>query len=432
VRTYYACDGSAEYTESGGSTTPQWSKTYIYLGARLLSTLTPNGSGGEFVQYHHPDRLGTRLVTNAQDTTHFEQVTLPFGTALNAESTGATNLRFTTYDRNATTGLDYAINRHYDAQQGRFTQVDPIGMRSVSLANPQTLNLYAYCANDPINHTDPSGLGFFSFLKRLFGKVIHALKAAVVAFVTAFITGGNFRTARRDAIRAFVSDLGFRTRTWRPTGTPPTFPTGTGRPALHQIFQGTILSGLFPSPSSFLSQVNGWAGGTLLSQLEAEVDKGYGWWGPCNRSASDLMRTIRRDFSKFGNFSELLAGGLGYAWIKFDPGPIRQGRTIGITVGGVSTVDPRISRTRNMSVTVSSASTTGFTFTTNPGHVFYPGTISFSARDTDSGVNFTIKLRGGFGDLESRVGFGMAFGEFEDHSWWDFLGQVRKSCGNTN
>jgi hypothetical protein len=57
LRTYYACDGSAEYTESGGSTTPQWSKTYIYLGARLLSTLTPNGSGGEFVQYHHPDSL---------------------------------------------------------------------------------------------------------------------------------------------------------------------------------------------------------------------------------------------------------------------------------------------------------------------------------------------------------------------------------------
>jgi len=204
LRTYYACDGSAEYVENGGSTSPQWSKSYLYLGARLLSTLTPNGAGGEFVQYHHPDRLGTRLVTNAQDTTHFEQVTLPFGTALNAESTGATNLRFTTYDRNATTGLDYAINRHYDAQQGRFTQVDPIGMRSVSLANPQTLNLYAYCANDPINHTDPSGLGFFSFLKRLFGKVIHALKAAVVAFVTALITGGNFRTARRDAIRAFV------------------------------------------------------------------------------------------------------------------------------------------------------------------------------------------------------------------------------------
>lgn len=106
-----ACDGIAEYTEAGGSTSLQWSKTYIYLGARLLSTLTPNGSGGEAIQYHHPDRLGTRLVTNAQDTTSFEQVTLPFGTALTAESTGATNRRFTTYDRNVNTGLDYAAVR---------------------------------------------------------------------------------------------------------------------------------------------------------------------------------------------------------------------------------------------------------------------------------------------------------------------------------
>jgi RHS repeat-associated protein len=142
----------------------------------LLSTLTPNGAGADFVQYHHPDRLGTRLVTNAQDTTYFEQVSLPFGTALNAESTGSTNKRFTSYDRSQTSGLDYAINRHYDSQQGRFTQVDPIGMRSTSLENPQTLNLYAYCTNDPINHSDPSGLGFFSFLKKIFKGILKVLQ----------------------------------------------------------------------------------------------------------------------------------------------------------------------------------------------------------------------------------------------------------------
>lgn len=170
-RTYYASEGGsviAEYTESGGSTTPAWSKSYVYLGNRLLSTLTPNGSGGESVQYHHPDRLGTRLVTNPSDGSSFEQVTLPFGTALESESSGQTNRRFTSYDRSTTTKLDYAVNRHYDPQQGRFTQVDPIGMKSTNLENPQTLNLYAYSANDPINHIDPHGLGFFSFLKKVF------------------------------------------------------------------------------------------------------------------------------------------------------------------------------------------------------------------------------------------------------------------------
>ena len=176
---------------------------------------------------------------------------MPFGTALNAESTGATNRRFTTYDRSVTTGLDYAINRHYDPQQGRFTQVDPIGMGSVSLENPQTLNLYAYCANDPINHTDPSGLGFFSFLKKIFGKIAKAFKAAVVAFVVAFVgSGGNFRIARRAAIKAFVSDLGFQTRTWHtPQWNPNAIPIlGRGATDLsrHIIYNLTNQSGRVP------------------------------------------------------------------------------------------------------------------------------------------------------------------------------------------
>jgi RHS repeat-associated protein len=161
LKTYYAWSGDAtiaEYTEANSSGVVSWSKSYVYLGGRLLATLQPNGSGGEFTQYHHPDRLGTRLITNAGDTNYFEQVSLPFGTALDAESTGSINRRFTSYDRSASTGLDYAVNRHYDSSQGRFTQVDPFRMSAASLNNPQTLNLYAYCVNDPVNFADLTGL----------------------------------------------------------------------------------------------------------------------------------------------------------------------------------------------------------------------------------------------------------------------------------
>ena len=182
-RTYFDCEGGAtiaEYYEANGSTTPSWSKSYVYLGNRLLSTLVPNGSGGEAIEYHHPDRLGTRLVTNPATGGSFEQVTLPFGTVLGAESTGATNRRFTSYDRSATSGLDYANNRHYDSQQGRFTQVDPAGMKATSPLNPQTLNLYAYCTNDPINRTDPNGLGLIHWIKKHW-KIILVAVAVVVA-----------------------------------------------------------------------------------------------------------------------------------------------------------------------------------------------------------------------------------------------------------
>jgi RHS repeat-associated protein len=155
LRTWFAWGGGAtlaEYGETAGSLS--WTRSYVYLGGRLLGSEVPTG-----VSYHHADRLGTRLTTNTASGVESEQAHLPFGTALAAESSGvATNRRFTSYDRSGTTQLDYAVNRFYAAGLGRFTQVDPIGMSAVSLGNPQSLNLYAYVQNDPVNFTDPLGL----------------------------------------------------------------------------------------------------------------------------------------------------------------------------------------------------------------------------------------------------------------------------------
>ncbi len=65
------------------------------------------------MQFHHSDRLGSRLITNASNgTSAGEQETLPFGTALGSGISG-NNRRFTSYDRSATTKLDYAVNRMY-------------------------------------------------------------------------------------------------------------------------------------------------------------------------------------------------------------------------------------------------------------------------------------------------------------------------------
>jgi RHS repeat-associated protein len=160
-RTYYAWHANAvlaEFSEAGAlPQVPQWSRSYVYLGRRLISTLSPS-SHGVIEHYFHPDRLGIRLVTRDNDPDTFQKQTLPFGTALASSPTEIAHRVFANYDRSLWTGLDYALNRVYDSRQGRMTQPDPLEIGSYEPNDPQSLNLYLYSRNDPINRHDPFGL----------------------------------------------------------------------------------------------------------------------------------------------------------------------------------------------------------------------------------------------------------------------------------
>ena len=65
--------------------------------------------------------------------------------------------KFTGYERDDESGLDYAQARYYSSQHGRFTSVDPL-MASAAIRNPQTFNRYTYALNSPYKFTDPLGL----------------------------------------------------------------------------------------------------------------------------------------------------------------------------------------------------------------------------------------------------------------------------------
>jgi RHS repeat-associated protein len=58
---------------------------------------------------------------------------------------------FTGYYYHATSGLYLSATRAYNPNLGRFISRDPSGESS-------GLNLYAYCADNPIDFADPSGL----------------------------------------------------------------------------------------------------------------------------------------------------------------------------------------------------------------------------------------------------------------------------------
>lgn len=148
--THYVWEGSQCLAEHNGSTGTVIAE-YIYAGSRMIAR---EQSGRIFFL---KDKLSTRAtITDGQGGIQGRQSHLPFGEELNA--TGTTDKhRFTNYERDSESGLDYALNRGYSSGIGRFAQSDPY--RASGGPNlPQSWNRYTYTHNNPSNKVDPSGL----------------------------------------------------------------------------------------------------------------------------------------------------------------------------------------------------------------------------------------------------------------------------------
>ncbi len=76
--------------------------------------------------YHTTDKLGSAvLVITAAGLVIENNRTLPYGEAWLAENAPSTNdKKFTTYQRDSESGLDYAMNRYLANTAGRFVSVD--------------------------------------------------------------------------------------------------------------------------------------------------------------------------------------------------------------------------------------------------------------------------------------------------------------------
>jgi RHS repeat-associated protein len=96
---------------------------------------------------------------------------------------------FTGHEMLDEVGVIHMNGRIYDAKLGRFMQADPIIQEPTSIGS---LNRYSYCANNPLNATDPSG---FISLKHLYKNVmkwtgswaIHKLVHSISPNLAAFI-----------------------------------------------------------------------------------------------------------------------------------------------------------------------------------------------------------------------------------------------------
>ena len=95
--------------------------------------------------------------------------------------------RYRSYYYDTETNLYYLNARYYDPQIGRFICPD-----SIEYLDPKTingLNLYAYCGNDPVNKSDPSG--YFPIAALLIGIGIGALFGGITAGVSSALDGNT-------------------------------------------------------------------------------------------------------------------------------------------------------------------------------------------------------------------------------------------------
>ena len=89
--------------------------------------------------------------------------------------------RYRGYFFDKETGLYYLKSRYYDPETGRFLNADTV--EYLDPESIQGLNLYAYCANNPVMNVDPSGHAWWEWL-------IGALVIVGLGIATA-LTGGT-------------------------------------------------------------------------------------------------------------------------------------------------------------------------------------------------------------------------------------------------
>ena len=125
-------------------------------------TLTPADPTLE-VRYYHQDHLGSSSVmTDATGQLVSESTFYPFGHPRTEHE--PRNVKeaygFTQKERDGESGLSYFEHRFLTAGLERFASVDLLAndLSSKWQDDPQKWNLYAYCANRPLNLIDPLGL----------------------------------------------------------------------------------------------------------------------------------------------------------------------------------------------------------------------------------------------------------------------------------
>jgi RHS repeat-associated protein len=155
-------------TDDGQLTT----KKHIYAGANRVCVLTTENQQ-QTASYYHGDHLGSsNIITDGSGQQIARYEYSPFGEVAHQSGSYTTDIKYTGKIQDDT-GLYYYGARYYDPVIGRFITPDTIVQAP---SDPQSLNRYAYCRNNPIKYVDPSGRWFWVAV--IVGAILGGASAA--------------------------------------------------------------------------------------------------------------------------------------------------------------------------------------------------------------------------------------------------------------
>ena len=151
---FYDGDGKRVKKVAGNETT-----IFVYnAGGQLVAEYATQTSATPQVSYLTQDHLGSPRINtdqNGQVTARHDYQ--PFGEEIARAGYGADSVKqkFTSYERDNETGLDFAQTRMYVSSSGRFSTAD--STKKIAKRNPQSWNKYTYSFGSPLNYVDLDG-----------------------------------------------------------------------------------------------------------------------------------------------------------------------------------------------------------------------------------------------------------------------------------
>ena len=188
-----------------------------------------------------------------------------------------------------------------DPQLGRFITADPTIQNPT---DPQNFNRYAYCRNNPIRFTDPTGLNIFDKIVNFGKKVIKAFVNSIGAFI-----GGTIGAIGGAAIGGTIGFF---------IGGPPGAVIGAH---IGAYIGGSIGAGAGNAIQHGTNVLEGaWDG--LVGGIEAApfIAAGFAIGGPVGAAYAAVAYNVGRTYIETGSFEDALVAGTvsaGYAAISY-------------------------------------------------------------------------------------------------------------------